>query len=269
MLTMLTVIIRKNMNDTTDVVILAAGKGVRMQSPLPKALVKVVGVPLIERVVSSVRLVSDSPTIVVGHKKEEVMEYMGSDRRYITQEEQLGTGDALRTYCETSDSRGENLLVLPGDHPFIGHETLARFVESHESGAEDDIVATVATVVVPAYTGPYNNFYRAGRILRDTEGNISSIVEFRECTEEEKKIREVNAGYYCFRRSWLCENILKLTNDNNSKEFYLTDLVAKAISRGKKVRTYLLPHPIEAMGVNTPEELAVAEDFWRISVVFS
>jgi bifunctional N-acetylglucosamine-1-phosphate-uridyltransferase/glucosamine-1-phosphate-acetyltransferase GlmU-like protein len=264
----------------THAIILAAGKGTRMNSEKPKVLYEVKGSVLIDRVLKSVSKVSHCPTIVVGYKGEEIIKHTKNRYHYVWQKEQLGSGHAVLCARESlagdqpppNPPRGrglkspqppfakggkiENILIVYGDHPFISQETIERLVNSH---VQKKAKLSMTTISVPNFEGRYKVFYDYGRVARDEDKNIKSIVEVKNASDEQKKIKELNVGYYCFDADWLWENIEKIKNDNNGKEYNLTDIVGIAIEQGIFINSISVEDPIEAVGVNSLEQLEAVE----------
>jgi len=240
----------------TKIVILAAGKGVRMNSNLPKVLVPLSGRPIIEYLLRSITEaeVDGRPIIVASPDNREIMEKTLASYNcdYAIQEEQLGTGHALACARGLFGPEVKNVISFYGDHPFVRSDTVKKLVASHKG------VITMVTVRVDDFDDYRRNFYYWGRIIRGEDGEVKKIVEFKDATEEEKNIKEVNPGFYCFNKDWVCANIDKLKNDNKQKEYYLTDLIGLAFAQGHKINTITID-PRQAVGINSPEELAVAE----------
>lgn len=245
--------------DKTQIIILAGGKGTRMQSDGPKVLVPAGGEPIILRLLRAIERICPRPAIIVGYQGEKVIEMTGNRLHYIWQREQLGTGHAIACAKTELENEGfERIIVLPGDHPLLNEETVLRLVAAHKrSGA----VLTLSTGLVVSFDGDFSVFYNFGRIVRGGDGQIARIVELKDATDTEKKITEVNLGYYCFQADWLWQNIDKLQNNNQAKEYYLTDLVGLAREQGKKIQAHLVDNIIEGFGVNTPEQLEVVEKY--------
>lgn len=237
-----------------DVIILAAGKGNRMNSDLPKPLHAVKGKTSLRRLLESVAWIGREPIIVVGHQREKIMEALGFGRTYVVQEKQQGTGHALRAAKDALKDwpLAENIMVLPGDHPLISEKTLRNLWNVHE---ENNAVLTMGTVTAPDFIGDHELFSHYGRVLRDERGRVRGVIEEKDASEEEKRIKEVNITNYCFKTGWLWENIDALTSNNKSHEFYLTDMVQIAASQGIPIYSYALPDITEGMGFNTPEQL--------------
>ncbi|MEI7620488.1 MAG: NTP transferase domain-containing protein [Candidatus Falkowbacteria bacterium] len=239
------------------VIILAAGKGTRMESELPKVLVPLQGRPMIEYLIESVlkSQISAKPILVVSPSNQEIIKesLQKYDLDYIVQEEQLGTGHAISCAKELLlDSGIKNLVVFYGDHPFIQSETMEKLIVSHY----DPI--TMMTTQVNNFEGWHKNFIRWGRIVRNN-GEIKEIVEFKDASPKQQEIKEVNPALFCFDNNWLWQNIEQLKNENNQKEYYLTDLIKIATSQKIRINSLEID-PQEAVGINSQEELAVAEE---------
>ena len=241
----------------TTVIILAGGKGTRMQSDIPKTLHLLSEKAMITHIVESVLPVDPKPTIIVGHKGEDVIAETGEKYSYVWQKEQLGTGHAV--WCAKDALVKENadyIIVVPGDAPLLKTETLERLLGGC---VKNNAALSLAVADAPNFEGVYAGFERGGRILRNETGDVQAIVEWKDARGEEKNVREINAGFYCFRADFLWGNIDKIENANAAKEIYLTDLVALAVNAGEKVNAVVLENPLEGLGVNTQEELAAAE----------
>lgn len=246
------------------IIILAGGKGTRMKTECPKVLNKITGKSFINRVLSVALGICSRPTIIVGYKGDEVVLETKNKYHYVWQREQLGTGHAIM--CAKNDLAGkdiDNILVLNGDHPLVKQKTLKNIFSSHiKSGA----VLSVSSIVVPDFDGDFKIFSDFGKIVRGEDGKIKSIVEIKDATEAEKQIKEINVSYYCFNAKWLWENIDKVENKNSSKEYYLTDLVKMAFADNQRIGSYVIKDPIEGIGVNTIDQLKIAEEHCRIAL---
>lgn len=236
-----------------DIVILAGGLGKRMQTELPKVLNELHGKPLICHVLDAVATsgVCEHPVIVVGKKRELVMEALGPEYRYAVQEEQLGTGHAVSMARESLVKSSKPVIVLYGDMPYVSAETIRTLAERHvETGAK----LSMATVTVPDFDGWRAGFYDFGRIVRDGSEKIVRSVEKKDASLEELAITEVNPCYFCFDSAWLWEHLAKLGNTNAQGEYYLTDLVKIAVTEGIPISSISIDAK-EALGVNTKEHL--------------
>mgnify|MGYP001574230913 CR=1 FL=1 len=245
------------------IVILAEGKGKRMEAlgfDLPKPLIPIHGRPMIRHLIDAVNesQVDGEPIIITAPDNRDLFcQTLGSRAcRYVVQEKQLGTGHAVMCARDHFMDTG-HVMVLYGDHPTVTAQTILRLAREHmEAGA----TLTLATVKFPDFNSWRQWFYNFGRIVRGTDGKIARIVEFKDATEQEKTITEVNPAYMIFRRDWLCDNVALLTNKNAQGEYYLTDLVQLAVEQGELIRSITVDNPIEAIGINTPEQLKAAEE---------
>lgn len=237
-------------------VILAAGKGTRMKSELPKVIHEALGKPMVKY---SIEAAIDAGAeacdvcLVVGHKAELVREVVGDSVTYVLQEEQLGTGHAVK--CASDFIGNEGLtMVLCGDTPLITGKTLKRLVDTHI--AEGNAI-TVLTAKVDDPTG-------YGRIIKDNWGKFVKIVEQKDASMEEQRVDEINSGMYIFDSAILSEALSKLTNDNAQGEYYLTDTIEIVKSEGLgEVATMVIDDVNEIKGVNSPEQLKEAEAILR------
>jgi len=232
-----------------SVIILAAGKGTRMKSDLPKVLHPLAGKPLVQHVIDMVRTLSPAEIVlVVGHRAELVRETIGDGVRYALQAAQLGTGHAVMQAKDAlKDHRGD-VLILYGDMPLLSPETLAKLVAAQSANPHPLTMLTVTA----------DNPRGFGRIVRDNAGNVIAIVEEADCTPEQLAINELNTGVYCMRADWLWDTLPKITLSPKG-EYYLTDLVVLAVADGHAVRALTTDNLSETMGINTPSHLAEAE----------
>lgn len=236
-----------------QVVILAAGKGKRMNMEMPKALVPFRGHPMIDNVITAVfhSGIENKPLVVVGYQKEQVMEYLGDKALYAVQDQQLGTGHAVQITKDSIPKEIEHVLVLFADQPAITGAMISNLALTH---LENNKSLTMATVKVPSFSDWYQVFYAPfSRIIRRSDGSIERSVEFRDATETEKEITELNPCYFCFKKDWLFEHLAMLKNENAQGEFYLTDVVKYAGENSQIASVDISPE--EALGVNSIEEL--------------
>jgi bifunctional UDP-N-acetylglucosamine pyrophosphorylase/glucosamine-1-phosphate N-acetyltransferase len=221
--------------------ILAAGEGKRMKSEKAKVTHGICGRAMIEWVYEAARGAGvEKCAAIVGHKAEQVMEYMGDRVEYVVQEQQLGTGHAVQQAHRYYSSGEGNILVLCGDAPLISSKTITNAIEYLE---REGFKAVVISAEVPDPTG-------YGRILRDGSGNFARIVEHRDANEAEKAVREINSGMYVFSSRELAEALELLTNDNEQKEYYLTDTLEILVSKGYRTGVYKADNCDEVLGVN-------------------
>lgn len=243
---------------SVKVIILAAGQGKRFKSSLPKVLADFSGKPMVSHVVSAVEKsgVTDRSVVVVGVGAEQVKKVLGDRCDYVYQEKQLGTGHAVAQCRPLLEGKSDAVLVLYGDHPLVTSETVRTLVGEHE---KHQPTITMATVTVDDFNNWRQPFINFGRIVRNDRGFFWGIVEAKDAGIEQRAIREVNAGYYCFDAAWLWKNVEKLSNKNAQQEYYLTDLAAIAVMLANGVYTVsIAPH--EALGANSPEELEILND---------
>lgn len=234
--------------------VLAAGKGTRMKSELPKVLHPISGLALIERVLRTASALNPATiNLVIGHGAEQLRKAVGSFRipglsapvRFVVQEQQLGTGHALLQTRPLLENQAGTLVLLSGDVPLLSVSTLRALLDTHhEAGA-------AATVVTANFQRPFGY----GRIVR-TAGKISKIVEERDASDAQRKITEINSGIYAFALEPLFKALDSIGTANNQGEYYLPDLVAIYRKQRKAVTTYLVERGDEIRGINSRTELA-------------
>jgi bifunctional UDP-N-acetylglucosamine pyrophosphorylase/glucosamine-1-phosphate N-acetyltransferase len=237
------------------VVILAAGKGTRMKSARPKVLHRVAGRPMIDYVMSAAEsLAPRTTTVVAGHMKELLRHGLEQypQLSFVTQEPQLGTGHALLQTASLLESQNGSVLLLSGDVPLLKGHTLAALLQKHQ---ESKAAATVLTAIV-------DQPYGYGRVVR-IKGRISRIVEERDASPAQRKIREINSGVYVFSLVPLFESLRGLASGNAQGEYYLTDLISTYRRRRLGVETVVLEDPNEIRGINSRSELAEASRIVR------
>ena len=233
--------------------ILAAGKGTRMKSELPKVIHEVNGIPMISKIIKVLEILKPEENILIlGHKKEEVLKVVGENADYVVQTEQLGTGHAVLQAKDKLKDYDGDVMILCGDTPLLREETLKELYKFHK---DTDSVTTILTSI-------YDNPFGYGRIVKEN-GLVKAIVEEKEADAEIKKIKEVNAGVYCFKGRELFEALSKITNNNEKGEYYLTDVIGIQDGEGKQVQSYVLSDNIEILGVNSKVELAQASKVLR------
>lgn len=242
------------MNNTNlKAVILAAGKGTRLQTEgntLPKVMRIAAGKPLLSHVLSALDFIPKKDCIiVVGYQKESVMDAF-PEYTFAEQKEQLGTGHAvMAAFSQLEDYNGQ-LLVCCGDMPLIKRETYRALIDAHNAS---DNVCTVLTG-----TSELNLPY--GRILRDKNGEFCGMVEDKDATPEQKDIKELNSGVYVFDAAALRDVLSELRSDNSQGEYYLTDAPLLLQKKGHKIGVCFRELGYEIIGVNTPEQLRQTEE---------
>lgn len=233
-------------------IILAAGKGKRLLSEtmnMPKVLRLAAGKPLIGHVLDNISFIDEKDIVIVaGYKREMVYEQLGDKYTYAVQEEQKGTGHAVMMAKDALEGYTGDVVVLYGDMPLFKKETYKNLIQTHQESGADCTVLTATTDDKLAY----------GRIIREN-GNIIDIIEDKDCTPEQKEIKELNVGVYVFKSNVLFENLNKLKNNNAQGEYYLTDVPKILIGEGKTIATYTTYDKHEILGVNTPEDLELCE----------
>ncbi len=241
------------MNMEIQAVILAAGQGTRMRSELPKVLHPLLGRPLIWYSLESARQATGvKPVVVIGHGAQAVQEALGEAAQFVRQEPQLGTGHALQQAESILGGRTGYVLVTYGDMPLLTANTLKRLIESQQAHAGP---FTILTIVVDDPRG-------FGRVLRGPDGFVKEVVEEAQATPEQLRIKELNAGVYCFEASWLWSALPQIPLSPKG-EYYLTDLVGLATRQGHKVQAVTIEDANEAIGINTRLHLAEAAALLR------
>ncbi|MFA5103608.1 MAG: sugar phosphate nucleotidyltransferase [Candidatus Margulisiibacteriota bacterium] len=239
----------------TEVVILAAGKGTRMNSDLPKVLHKICGKPLLYHVLGNVKEVfSAPPYIVIGYQAEKVKAaFKQYPAVFVLQEEQLGTGHAVLQTESFLRDKESTVMVLNGDMPLINSRIISDLMMHHlRNGAS----ATVLTVKMDDPKG-------YGRIVRGRTGHLEKIVEQKDASLGELEINEINTGTYCFKSRDLFAALHEVRSENVQHEYYLTDIIAILRKQKKKVSAFLIDDPLSAIGINTKEQLAEAEKIFK------
>lgn len=237
-------------------IILAAGKGTRLNhESLPKVLVPFKGQPLIMYLLSNIEKITRHirPVVVVGCMAEKVEKVLGEKFEYALQEPQLGTAHAVKAAKEKI--KAENVLVLYGDMPYISEESLRKIIRLHH---DKESMLTMFTATVPDFKNEYLSLFNYGRIIRNFQNEIIKITEYKDASKKEKQIKEINSGIYMFNAKWLWENIKKIKNKNEQKEYYLTDIVEIAIAQNVPINAIEIPAR-EVIGINSEEDLIIAE----------
>ncbi|MDQ0116000.1 bifunctional UDP-N-acetylglucosamine diphosphorylase/glucosamine-1-phosphate N-acetyltransferase GlmU [Paenibacillus harenae] len=238
-------------------IVLAAGQGKRMKSKLYKVLHPVCGKPMVGHVVDVVKEASSERTVViVGHGAESVKSYLGDAAEYVLQEQQLGTGHAVRQAEALLGGEEGTTIVICGDTPLVKASTITSMLELHTSSG------AAATVLTASFGEPAGY----GRIIRGEDGGVQRIVEQKDCSPAEAAVKEINTGTYCFDNCKLFDALAKVTSNNAQGEYYLTDVIGIFREAGQSVQGYCTSDLTEAIGVNDRVALAEAEGYMRARI---
>lgn len=237
-------------------IILAAGRGTRMKSNLPKVIHTIYGRPMISYSLENLRNAGVVNLIpVVGFKRHLVLREISRNINYVVQKKTTGTGDAVKIALTKVDINMTNVLVINGDDSaFYKSETIKNVIKTHINNK------SVITFVSLVKENPFG----LGRVIRNENGCLKAIIEEKDASKAQQKIKEVNDGLYIFNQKWLRKNIRKLTRSSVSGEYYLTDLLKMAIDQDEEISIYKLPDSGEWQGINTPEQLKEAEEKMKL-----
>ena len=229
------------MENNMMAIVMAAGKGTRMKSKKSKLIQKIYGKEVVKRAVENAQKAGiENIVAVVGYMKEEVMGVLGEQVQYAIQEEMLGTGHAVIQAKKYLEGKKGKVLVLNGDVPLLRPETLNRLLNK---SIENKECATLLTAI-------YDNPTGYGRIVRDEGGNIEAIIEEKDTNDEQKQIKEINAGIYCFDIETLLEALKEIKPNNVQGEYYITDVIGIMNSKGLKTGAVIVEDNTEILGVN-------------------
>ena len=233
-----------------SLIILAAGKGTRMKSEKAKVLHQAFYAPMLHHVLAAVKpLKADKTVAIIGHQREEVERCLaGFDVIPWIQEEQLGTGHAVLCAEPVLGGKKGTVMILCGDTPLIRSETLTHMYQQHLSHGGP------LTIMTTLLDNPTNY----GRIISDDDGHVLAIVEEKDASPAQRKIREINAGIYCVDSDFLFTALKKVDSNNSQGEMYLTDIVSISVGMKYSVGKYMTSHPQDVLGVNSRIELAEA-----------
>ena len=233
-------------------IVLAAGKGTRMKSDVPKVLVPVAGRPMVEYVLDALDAAGiDRTVLVVGYRSDLVRETLAHRQRvtFAEQAEQLGTGHAVMMAAGALAEHEGAALVVTGDSPMIQVSSIKKLLAEYDNGQPACVLGTAFK----------DNPAGLGRIVRDAAGEFLGIVEQKDATPEQQAIREVNMSTYVFHAPDLLVALKSLGNNNAQREYYITDCPAILRGLGREVRARAVLEPVESLSINTPDELKVVE----------
>lgn len=239
----------------TRAIILAAGKGTRLKSELPKVLHHVCGKPVLSYIVDLVR--SLKTYVVVGYGAPQVKATIGPSVTYVTQDKLLGTGDAVRRVEGLLKGFSGNVIVLCGDTPLLEKSVVSRVMAVHQ---KSNASATILSARV-------DNPHGYGRMMRDHNGDVVGIKEQKDLEADEQKINEINVGVYGFKAKDLFEALRGIKLNAKKKEYYLTDVIAILIAKGKKISSVVSDDQNVAFGINTRQDVAQAEGIMRARIL--
>ena len=238
-------------------IILAAGQGKRLNSEklqIPKVMRLACGKPLMAYVLDAADFVEDKDVYaVVGFCKEAVMKAFPT-LNFVEQTERKGTGHALMCAADAIKDYDGDVMVINGDMPMFKKETIRSIAKAHR---EAGVACTMATFIVKGEIPPF------GHIVRDGDGFVGAIVEHKDATDEQKLIRELNAGLYIFKAAPMLKALEKLSPSPVTGEYYLTELMALLEAMGEKTKPFVLEDESEVLGVNTEEDLATVESMLK------
>jgi len=241
------------MSEKINAIVMAAGKGTRMMSAdLPKVLFPLNGKPMLSYVIKNLAEAGVyNPVIVVGFLAEKVKEHFGPTFRYAKQEIQNGTAQAVLSAKQYLENENGITIIASGDQPFISPNSINKLIETTKN------TGSVISMLAGEFNG--NEFDAFGRVILNEQGEATAIVEAKNATSEQLKIRLFNLATYAVNNKWLWENLPNIKPNSLTNEYYLTDIVELANKQGEKVSVVITTNENEAVGVNTPEHLELAE----------
>ena len=235
-------------------ILLAAGQGTRMKSSLPKVLHPVAGKPMIWHALEAIKQsTTEKPVVVVGHGADEVIKYLGDSAQTVLQEPQLGTGHAVMQAEALLKGKTDLVVVCYSDMPLLSGETLQKLVETQKNNKGPISMLTVHA----------DNPRGFGRVIRNDDGTVSSIVEEYVATADQLQVKELNVGGYCFDADWLWDALSRIPKNSKKGEYYLTDTVELAAKDGLTVQATVMDDLEETIGVNTRVHLSECETAMR------
>jgi bifunctional UDP-N-acetylglucosamine pyrophosphorylase/glucosamine-1-phosphate N-acetyltransferase len=243
------------MSNPLEIIILAAGKGSRMKSELPKVLHPIAGKPMLTRILDTANALNPAKIhVVVGHKKDQIIQSINDDTiNWVEQTEQLGTGHAVDQALPSVDGSA-NVLILTGDVPLISESTLA------------DLVEKLDYFPIALLTAKFENPFGLGRILRDHSDAICGIVEEKDASDSQRLVQEINTGVIAAQKPELQDWLSRVENDNAQNEYYLTDVIGLAHQDGALICSTQPKKLHEVIGINSRNELAMAERRFQLQI---
>lgn len=239
----------RNELDNITCIILAAGMGKRMNTNIPKCIVKVLGKEMILRIIDSIKEINIKDILcVLGYKKEEIIKLLDKDINFVIQENQLGTADAIRVCNKYFENKNRLCVIIPGDMAFLDCEIINKLIDFHEN-EENDLS------LVSSY---FKDTKMYGKIKR-IDNKVSEIIEYKDAHKFNDLTSEVNIGLYCIESNLLFKYINKIKNENNSKEYYLTDLIKLLYEDNYKIDSLVLEETYKLKGINDYETLRELE----------
>lgn len=235
-----------------QIIILAAGKGTRMKSDLAKVAHTICGRPMVDYVLdTALKLTPKNIYLVIGHQAEHIKELTKKYKVvYVEQKEQMGTGHAIMVTEPSLKEKSGTSLILCGDVPLLKETTLKNLLTTHKNNKASATILTIKLSEPKHY----------GRIIRDKENHVEKIIEYRDASEEERQVQEINTGIYAFETKDLFEGIHNITTDNDQKEYYLTDVIEVLKKNNEKVSAHLTNDELEVHGINSQDDLKRAEE---------
>lgn len=239
-------------------IILAAGEGTRMKSNTPKVLHKVCGKPILEYVINASKDAEvERNIVIIGHEGQQVSDYFVEEpitfrTQPIGEDIPYGTGFAVKQAIDLIEDES-TVIILYGDTPLITKDTVNKLIKYHK---DEENHGTVLTAMLEDATG-------YGRIIRDDKENISKIIEHKDATSEQRQVKEINSGIYCFNGGVLKYALEQIDNNNAQGEYYVTDVISILKDKGYKVGAYIIENPVEIHGVNSRVQLAFSEKIMR------
>ncbi len=232
------------------IIILAAGLGKRMKSQMPKVLHNLCGRPLISySLETALSLEPEKCCVVLGYKNEMVKPFIPENVGIVIQDQQLGTGDAVKKTVDYFQGFDGNILVLCGDVPLLKTAALRKLVNMMNT---PETAAVILTTIIDNPAG-------YGRIIRNEENIITAIIEEKDADSKTKAIKEINSGIYCFNSKLLYKYIQQLTNENSQGEYYLTDVIGILSAKKSRIAGHIIPNPADVEGINDRRQLSAIE----------